>query len=52
VLDTDNSVFSKYGATATPTYFVLDKSGTILSRFEGVVITDAFYKAIDLALST
>jgi peroxiredoxin len=52
VLDTDNSVFSKYGVRATPTYFVLDKSGTILSRFEGVVFTDAFYKAIDLALST
>jgi len=51
VLDSDNSVFSAYGVNATPTYFVLDKSGKILSRFEGVVITDAFYRAIDAALS-
>lgn len=51
VLDADDSVFSEYGVRATPTYFVLDKSGTILSRFEGVVITDAFSKAIDAALS-
>jgi peroxiredoxin len=51
VLDTDNLVFSEYGVNATPTYFVLDTSGKILSRFEGVVITDAFSKAIDLALS-
>jgi thiol-disulfide isomerase/thioredoxin len=51
VLDSDNSAFSAYGVNATPTYFVLDKSGKILSRFEGVVITDAFYKAIDAALS-
>lgn len=44
--------FSEYGVKAAPTYFVLDKSGKILSRFEGVVITDAFSKAIDAALST
>jgi len=51
VLDSDNSVFSAYGVDATPTYFILDKSGKILSRFEGVVTTDAFSKAIELALS-
>ena len=52
VLDSDNSVFPAYGVDATPTYFVLDKSGKILSRFQGVVTTNAFSEAIDLASST
>ena len=52
VLDTDNSVFAKYGVESTPTYFVLDKSGKILSRFQGIVATDAFANAIDVASSS
>jgi peroxiredoxin len=51
VLDSDNSVFSEYGVDATPTYFVIDKSGKISSRLQGVVVTDAFSKAINEALS-
>jgi len=52
VLDSDNSVFSRYAVEATPTYFVLDRSGKILGRFEGVVITDALSSVIDDALSS
>ena len=52
VLDTDNSVFPKYGVEATPTYFIIDRSGKILSNFQGIVSTDAFSSAIDGALSS
>lgn len=51
VLDTDNSVFARYKIEATPTYFVIDKSGKILSRFQGLVATDVVTNAIDLALA-
>jgi thiol-disulfide isomerase/thioredoxin len=51
VLDADGSVFSAYKVDATPTFLILDRSGTILSRFQGAVATDAFSNAIDLALS-
>ena len=50
VLDTD-TVFREYGIVATPTYLILDRSGTILSRFQGIISTDAFTTAIDAALS-
>jgi thiol-disulfide isomerase/thioredoxin len=52
VLDTDNSVFQRYGIQATPTYFVLDRSGKVQSAFHGIVTTDAFVTAIDTALSS
>jgi peroxiredoxin len=51
VLDSDNAVFAQYKVQATPTYLVLDKDGKILSRFQGLVTTDAFTSAINLALS-
>jgi thiol-disulfide isomerase/thioredoxin len=51
VLDTDNSVFERYKVEATPTFFILDRSGKILSKFQGMTATDAFISAIDLALS-
>jgi thiol-disulfide isomerase/thioredoxin len=41
VLDTDGSVFNA----------IIDRSGTILSRFQGAVATEAFSNAIDRALS-
>jgi len=50
-LDTENSAFASYKVQATPTYLILDRSGKILSRFEGSVPTDALAKAIELALS-
>ena len=50
-LDTDGSVFSAYRVDATPTFLILDKSGTILSRLQGAVATAAFSNAIDRALS-
>jgi thiol-disulfide isomerase/thioredoxin len=51
VLDTDNSVFSMYKVDATPTILILDRSGTIVSRMQGIVATDALSDAIDRALS-
>lgn len=51
VLDTDNSVFSRYGVQGTPSYFIIDRSGRIVSKFQGYVATDAFSTAIDAALS-
>jgi peroxiredoxin len=50
VLDTDGTTFPKYGVQATPTYFVIDRSGVIISTFQGIVTTDAFSAAIDAAL--
>jgi thiol-disulfide isomerase/thioredoxin len=51
VFDTDNSVFSTYKIEATPTILILDRSGTILSRTQGLVATAALSDAIDRALS-
>jgi cytochrome c biogenesis protein CcmG/thiol:disulfide interchange protein DsbE len=51
VLDTDNSAFARYKVDSTPTFLVLDRSGKILSRFQGLVSTDIFSQAIDLALT-
>jgi peroxiredoxin len=53
VLDTTdgNSVFTSYGVEATPSFFVIDRSGRILSNFRGFVATEAFSAAIDAALS-
>jgi len=51
VLDTDGNVFSKYGVEATPSYFILDRSGKIVNKFQGVTSTDAFSTAIEAALS-
>jgi len=51
VLDTDNSVFTRYGVEATPTYFIIDVDGKVVTRFQGVLATDAFRAGIDAALS-
>jgi peroxiredoxin len=51
VFDTDNTVFSTYKIEATPTILILDRSGTILSRTQGIVATAALSDAIDRALS-
>jgi thiol-disulfide isomerase/thioredoxin len=51
VLDTDGSVFKAYKVDATPTFLILNRSGAIVTRLQGPVATDAFSKAIDLALS-
>jgi thiol-disulfide isomerase/thioredoxin len=51
VLDSDNAVFAQYKVQGTPTYLILDKDGKIVSKFQGLVTTDAFTTAINLALS-
>ena len=51
VLDADNSVFGTYKVEATPTILVLDRSGIIVSRMQGIVATAALSDAIDHALS-
>lgn len=50
VLDTENTAFTKYGVEATPTYFVLDRDGRVVSKFQGITSTDAFQAAIEKAL--
>jgi peroxiredoxin len=52
VLDTDSSVFASYKINATPTYLVLDASGKVTARFQGMTVTDAFANAIDQASSS
>jgi thiol-disulfide isomerase/thioredoxin len=51
VLDDDGSVFSSYKVEATPTFLILDRSGTIVSRMQGPVATAALANVIDRALS-
>jgi thiol-disulfide isomerase/thioredoxin len=51
VLDTGSSVFATYKINATPTFLILDKSGVILAKFQGIVATAALSDAIDRALS-
>jgi peroxiredoxin len=51
VLDGDNAIFAQYKVQGTPTYLILDRDGKISSRFQGLVTTDAFISAINLALS-
>jgi peroxiredoxin len=51
VLDSDNAVFAQYKVQGTPTYLIIGKDGKILSRFQGLVATNALITAIDLGLS-
>jgi len=51
VLDSDNSVFRKYNVEATPTFFVLDKNGVIVSTFKGIVTTEILTSSLDAALA-
>jgi peroxiredoxin len=47
LFDSDNAVFSRYGVEGTPTFFILDRDGTVASRLQGVVATDSFISALD-----
>jgi len=51
VLDSNNDVFSRYNVQATPTFFIIDSKGEVVSRFQGVVTTQALSSALDAALS-
>jgi thiol-disulfide isomerase/thioredoxin len=51
VLDADSSVFRAYRIGGTPTFLIIDRSGVILSRLQGIVSVDALSSAIDRALS-
>jgi len=37
VYDSSNSVFNKYGVTATPTFFIIDKNGMVANTYQGEV---------------
>ena len=51
VLDSDNSVFSKYKIEATPTFFILDRNGVIVNTYKGVATTAVITSALDAALT-
>jgi thiol-disulfide isomerase/thioredoxin len=51
VLDSDNSIFTKYAVDSTPTFFVIGQDGKIVSRLAGIVPTASFVSALDLAVS-
>jgi cytochrome c biogenesis protein CcmG/thiol:disulfide interchange protein DsbE len=51
VLDSNNSVFSKYKVEATPTFFIVDRNGVIVNTFKGVITTEALTSALDSALA-
>jgi hypothetical protein len=40
----DNEIGDKYGITATPTYFVLDKNKRIISKPENIEVLKVFYE--------
>lgn len=44
------SVFQKYKIEATPTFFVLDRNGVIVSMYKGVATTEVLTSALDAAL--
>jgi len=37
VYDSSNSIFNKYGVTATPTFFIIDKNGMVANTYQGEV---------------
>ena len=37
VYDSSNSIFNKYGVTATPTFFIVDKNGMVANTYQGEV---------------
>jgi cytochrome c biogenesis protein CcmG/thiol:disulfide interchange protein DsbE len=51
VLDSDNSVFLKYGVEATPTFFIIDKNGVIVATYKGITTSEVFTSALDAALA-
>lgn len=52
VLDSDNSVSSKYGVEATPTFFIIDRNGVVVNTYKGAAITtQVLTSALDAALA-
>ena len=51
VLDSDNTVFSKYNVEATPTFFIIDKNGVIAATYKGITTSEVFTSALDAALA-
>jgi len=51
VLDSDNRVFSRYNVEATPTFFIIDSNGVIVSTYKGAATTSQeLTSALDAAL--
>jgi thiol-disulfide isomerase/thioredoxin len=51
VLDSDNSIFRRYNVESTPTFFILDKNGVIVSTFKGLATTEVLTSSLDAALA-
>jgi thiol-disulfide isomerase/thioredoxin len=51
VLDSDNSVFSRYNVEATPTFFIIDKNGVIVNTYKGPTTSQVLTSALDAALA-
>ena len=45
------SVFQKYKIEATPTFFILDRNGVIVSMYKGVATTEVLTSSLDAALA-
>jgi len=50
-LDSNKSVFPQYHIEATPTFFILDQNGVIVSKYQGVATTEVLTSALDAALA-
>jgi cytochrome c-type biogenesis protein len=51
VYDSSGSVVSEYGVTATPTFFIIGKDGSIVARYEGEQTLDTLAAGLTAALT-
>jgi cytochrome c-type biogenesis protein len=51
VYDSSGSVVSQYGVTATPTFFIIGKDGSIAARYEGEQTLDTLTAGLTSALA-
>jgi len=51
VYDSSGTIVSEYGVTATPTFFIIGKDGSIVARYEGEQSLDTLASGLASALS-
>jgi thiol-disulfide isomerase/thioredoxin len=49
VYDSSGTVFANYRVSATPTFFIIGKNGSVLSTFQGEQTSDTLFAAISAA---